>query len=69
MEEVEVSTDVETAVGTFVWHENISNDPDQAKAFYTQLFGWEIEVFKPGEMDYSMVKYGGTTHGGFMKPQ
>jgi len=69
MEEVEVSTDVETAVGTFVWHENISNDPDQAKAFYTQLFGWEIEVFKPGEMDYSMIKSGGTTHGGFMKPQ
>ena len=64
-----MSTDVTTAVGTFVWHEHVSSDPERAQAFYRDLFGWEIEVFKPGEMDYAMIKAGGTTHGGFGKAE
>ncbi len=64
-----MSTDVRTAVGTFVWHEHVSSDPARAQEFYTQLFGWEIEVFKPGEMDYAMIKAGGTSHGGFGKAE
>src|SRR5262249_47376784 len=60
---------VTTAVGTFVWHEHVSSDPERAHEFYKGLFGWEIEVFKPGEVDYTMIKSGGTTHGGFGKAQ
>ena len=30
-----MSTDVTTAVGTFVWRENVSTDPQRAQAFYT----------------------------------
>ena len=56
---------VATRVGTFVWHEQVSSDPKQAQAFYTQLFGWGTEVFKPGEIDYTMISSGGQTHGGF----
>ena len=33
--------------------------PEQAREFYAQLFGWETEVFKPGELDYAMISSGG----------
>ena len=58
---------VETWVGRFVWHEQVSPDPKQAQDFYTQLFGWGTEVFKPGEIDYAMISSGGQSHGGFGK--
>ena len=54
---------VETAVGRFVWHDQISNDPAAASRFYSDLLGWEIEVSKPGEIDYPMIKSGEQTHG------
>jgi predicted enzyme related to lactoylglutathione lyase len=59
-----VST-VATRVGTFVWHEQVSDDPAKAQDFYAKLFGWGTEVFKPGEIDYQMISSGGQTHGGF----
>jgi predicted enzyme related to lactoylglutathione lyase len=61
-----VST-VASTVGKFVWHEQVSSDPEQAQDFYTQLFGWETEVFKAGEVDYAMISSGGQAHGGFGK--
>jgi uncharacterized protein len=61
-----VST-VDTKIGTFVWHEQVSSDPDAAKQFYTELFGWGTEVFMPGEIDYTMISSGGQSHGGFSK--
>jgi uncharacterized protein len=59
-----VSTAAST-VGKFVWHEQVSPAPKEAQDFYTQLFGWDTEVFKPGEVDYTMIASGGQTHGGF----
>jgi predicted enzyme related to lactoylglutathione lyase len=59
------TTDVKTAIGRFVWHDHISGDVEKAKSFYAELFGWTIETFKPGEMDYPMINAGGTQHGGF----
>jgi predicted enzyme related to lactoylglutathione lyase len=56
---------VETAVGQFVWHDHMSGDPTAASGFYKDLLGWEIEVWKPGEMDYPMIKVGDAQHGGF----
>ena len=56
---------VETKIGTFVWHEQVSGEPAKAKEFYGKLFGWETEVFGPGEFDYEMISVGGTTHGGY----
>jgi predicted enzyme related to lactoylglutathione lyase len=58
---------VATSVGRFVWHEQVSADPKQAQEFYTRLFGWGTEVFKPGEVDYTMISSGGESHGGFGK--
>jgi len=62
----QVST-VATTVGKFVWHEQVSSDPKQAQDFYTQLFGWGTETFKPGDADYTMISSGGQSHGGFGK--
>ena len=56
---------VETAVGRFVWHDHISDDPAAASGFYEKLLGWEIEIWKPGELDYPMIKVEEQTHGGF----
>lgn len=64
-----MSTNVGTAVGKFVWHDHVSKDPEQAKRFYTELFGWELEVWKPGEADYAMIKSGDGMHGGFGTPE
>jgi predicted enzyme related to lactoylglutathione lyase len=61
-----VSTVAQT-VGTFVWHDQVSDDPKQAQDFYTQLFGWETEVFESSEGDYTMISSGGQRHGGFGK--
>ena len=58
---------VATKVGKFVWHEQVSSDPTQAESFYTQLFGWGTEVFKPGEADYTMISVSGGSHGAFAK--
>jgi uncharacterized protein len=58
---------VATRIGKFVWHEQVSDNPQQAESFYTQLFGWGTEVFKAGEMDYTMIASDGQTHGGFGK--
>src|SRR5438128_9608353 len=65
--EVEEVSTVASTVGKFVWHEQVSSDPKQAQDFYTQLFGWDTEVFKPGEFDYAMISSGGQSHGGFGK--
>ena len=55
---------IQTAVGRFVWHDLNSTDVERAKAFYTELLGWGTEVFKPGEMDYTMISVNGVGHGG-----
>lgn len=60
-----MSTGVRTAVGKFVWHENNSTDVERAKRFYSELLGWKIETWKPGQMDYAMIKVDGQTEGGF----
>jgi uncharacterized protein len=60
-----VSTGVQTRVGQFMWHDLLTTDVERAKGFYTELLGWEIETWKPGEIDYAMIKANGAQHGGF----
>lgn len=46
--------------GTFSWTDLTTPDQDGAKAFYTQLFGWEVDDRPVGEeMVYSMMTIGG----------
>lgn len=60
-------SDTASTIGKAVWHEQVSDDPTQAARFYTELFGWGTEVFKPGEVEYTMISAGGRNHGGFAK--
>ena len=46
--------------GTFSWTDLTTTDQDGAKAFYTELFGWEADDNPVGEgMVYSMMIVGG----------
>jgi predicted enzyme related to lactoylglutathione lyase len=46
--------------GTFCWVELSTSDPDAAKVFYAQIFGWEFEDLPVGDgMVYSMARLGG----------
>jgi predicted enzyme related to lactoylglutathione lyase len=46
--------------GTFSWAELATSDADAAKAFYTQLFGWEYEDNPvPDDQVYSMARRDG----------
>jgi predicted enzyme related to lactoylglutathione lyase len=48
--------------GTFSWADLTTTDQDGAKAFYSELFGWEITDNPVGEdMVYSMASIGGKT--------
>jgi predicted enzyme related to lactoylglutathione lyase len=62
-----VSTRVQTRIGQFIWHDLQTTDVDGATSFYTELLGWELENWKPGELDYPMIKANGQQHGGFTK--
>jgi predicted enzyme related to lactoylglutathione lyase len=66
---MDLSVDVKTLIGKFVWHDHTSNDPEEARRFYSELLGWQTEVWKPGEMDYPMIKVGDGMHGGFGKAE
>lgn len=47
----------------FCWYELYTNDPEAAKTFYTQLFGWGIG----GDANYTEWKNGDVAMGGMMK--
>ncbi len=45
--------------GTFCWVELSTTDPDAAKSFYGELFGWTAEDNPvPGDGVYSMMQLG-----------
>jgi uncharacterized protein len=64
-----MSTGVQTRVGQFMWHDLITTDVERAKSFYSEVLGWEVETWKPGEVDYPMIKANSVQHGGFGPPE
>jgi predicted enzyme related to lactoylglutathione lyase len=53
--------------GALAWNELGTRDPAAAKAFYSAVFGWEIEDHEMGEMGtYTEWKVGGNSVGGMM---
>ena len=43
---------------SIVWFEIPADNPERAKAFYSDLFGWKINAF-PGSGDYWQIDTGG----------
>lgn len=52
--------------GVFSWCELMTSDLGAAKAFYTELFGWETKDMSMEGMTYTMVKAGDKDVGGIM---
>lgn len=60
-------TDSKWHVGQFVWRECMTPDPDRARGFYGELFGWSYHVADMGDFEYPMIKLGERMLGGFVK--
>jgi len=52
--------------GAFSWTELMTTDPESAKKFYSDLFGWELEEYSMEGMTYTVVKAAGQEMGGIM---
>ncbi|MBV9023466.1 MAG: VOC family protein [Streptomycetaceae bacterium] len=50
--------------GTFVWNDCLATDPDRARTFYQQIFGYEYESVEAGLPDYTTFKVAGRPVGG-----
>lgn len=42
--------------GAFGWNELMTTDPSAARKFYQALFGWELEDYDMGNMQYTVEK-------------
>ena len=51
--------------GAFSWNELMTNNIDGAKAFYTEMFSWQLEDIN-NEMPYTMAKIDGQDSAGMM---
>ena len=54
------------SLGHFVWYDLMTQDPARAKAFYTELFGYEIQPVDNGPMPYSMLAVEGDAFAGMV---
>ena len=52
--------------GAFSWTELMTTDPEAAKKFYGDLFGWELEKYDAEGIEYTVVKVAGEEMGGIM---
>ncbi len=51
--------------GQFVWYDLVTLNPDQAKTFYGELFGWEFETSNKGDI-YTVATHDGVPIGGII---
>lgn len=59
-------TDVFKQHGAFSWSELMTSDPEAAKKFYSDLFGWKTDDMPMGDMTYTVLKAGDKEVGGIM---
>lgn len=52
--------------GYWIWHDLMTSDPAAAKAFYGELFGWDIRGKDMGGFSYDMIHVDGVGQGGFV---
>jgi len=53
-------------IGQFVWVDLVTNDMDQAKRFYGELFGWQFEDVVGDPVLYSVIHHMGVPIGGIV---
>lgn len=52
--------------GRFVWRDLQTTDPEGAKRFYGELFGWSVKPMPMGDFTYDMLANGDKDFGGIM---
>lgn len=53
----------------FIWHELVTSDQNKSGAFFSQLFGWELQEVDAGEFGvYTLFKKQGHAVAGMMNP-
>jgi uncharacterized protein len=62
----EIDMDAMKTHGAFSWNELMTTDPDAARRFYTELFGWTFETMNMANGAYHAAKVGDTSVGGIM---
>lgn len=62
-------TECDTKVhGAPTWFELVTDDPERAVRFYTELFGWQAVAQQPAPgMTYTVLSHGGTSIAGAMR--
>ena len=53
-----------TTHGAFSWNELMTTDPEAAKKFYAEVFGWGMQEYPMGDFNYTVVKIGEEAVGG-----
>ena len=53
----------EIKTGEFCWNELITSDTGAAKAFYSELFGWDSSEMDMGDTAYTMFRAAGAPEG------
>ncbi len=51
---------------SFCWNELLTKDVEKAKAFYTALFGWEIDAAEDAPVEYYGITNAGRINGGII---
>ncbi|MBT7720431.1 MAG: VOC family protein [Halieaceae bacterium] len=52
--------------GKIIWHELITDTPEQTQRFYTELFGWEFEPLSDKNINYFLIRQNGKAIGGMI---
>ena len=55
------------AYGQVVWHDLITPNPDEAKKFYSELFGWTFQTLGDGDNAYDVIYNGDQVIGGLIR--
>lgn len=54
--------------GRFTWHELLSNDVEDTKGFYGELFGWTYDAMEMPQGTYTLIKVGEASIAGITAP-
>jgi predicted enzyme related to lactoylglutathione lyase len=52
--------------GKVIWHDLLSDTPEQTRAFYGGLFGWEFRSLPGGNINYEVIYHRGEAIGGMV---
>lgn len=52
--------------GKVIWHDLLSDTPEQTRAFYGGLFGWEFRALPGGNINYEVIYHRGEAIGGMV---